>query len=79
MSELPKRVLSTLLITGAQSPDKALSSLDLANKLGVGEALSWAALEELGRGGYVNSTPRDGVQRFYLSATGIIAASSTYS
>lgn len=79
MSEIPKRVLSTLLITGAQSPEKAMSSVDLASKLGLEKASLEAEIEELRRGGYVIPSLRNGVRHVYLSVTGIIAASSIYS
>ena len=35
MGEISKRVLSALLILGAQSPEKAMEGADLANKLGL--------------------------------------------
>ena len=79
MDETPKRVLSTLMIMGSQSPEKAISSADLAEKLGIEKPALEADIEELGRVGYVKSFLRDGVSHVYLSMTGIIVASSTYS
>jgi hypothetical protein len=79
MGEMSKRVLSTLLISGAQLPEKAIGSADLATMLGIEESSLEAEIEELVRGGYVVSSQRNGVPNVYLTTTGIIAASSTYS
>jgi DNA-binding IscR family transcriptional regulator len=79
MDETPKRVLSTLMIVGSQSPEKAISSIDLAGKLGIEKPYLEVEIEELGRGGYLKTFLRDGVSHVYLSMAGIIVASSTYS
>jgi DNA-binding IscR family transcriptional regulator len=79
MDETPKRVLSTLMIMGSQSPERAISSADLAGKLGIEKPSLEAEIESLGHVGYIKSFLRDGVSHVYLSAAGIIVASSTYS
>lgn len=79
MGEMSKAVLSALLISGAQLPEKAMGSADLASKLGVEISSLEAEIEELVRGGYVVSLQRNGVPNVYLSPAGIITASSTYS
>ena len=79
MGEAPKRVLSILLITGAQSPERAISITDLAGKLGIDRSSLDTEIEELRRGGYLKSFVRDGISHVYLSMTGVITASSTYS
>ncbi len=79
MDETPKRVLSTLMIVGAQSPERAISSSELACKLGIKKPSLEVEIEALGRGGYLKSFLRDGASHVYLSVAGIIVASSTYS
>ena len=79
MDETPKRILSTLMIMGAQSPERAIDSTDLAGKLDMEKPSLEAEMAELGRGGYLKSFFRDGVSHVYLSMAGIIVASSTYS
>jgi DNA-binding IscR family transcriptional regulator len=79
MDETPKRVLSTLMIMGAQSPERAISSIDLAGRLGIEKSSLEAEMEELRRGGYLKSFLREGASHVYLSGDGIIVASSTYS
>jgi DNA-binding IscR family transcriptional regulator len=79
MDETPRRVLPILMILGAQSPESAVSSTELAQKLGVEKPSLEAEMEELGRGGYLKSFLRDGTPHFYLSSAGVIVASSAYS
>ena len=79
MNDMPRRVLSTLLISGAQSPERAVSSDDLAVQFGFEKAKLQSEIEALGRGGYVQSVIRDDVRLVYLSLTGVLAASSIYS
>jgi DNA-binding GntR family transcriptional regulator len=79
MSEFPKRVLSLLLVTGAQSPDRAMSIDELAGKLGVGRSVIESELKSLVDAGYVKIIGESGTSAVYLTPTGIITASSTYS
>jgi len=79
MSESPKVLLSTLMVLGAQSPEKALSVDELATKLGKGVNELEAELEGLAKGGYAALTRQDGKLKVYLTGTGVITASSAYS
>lgn len=79
MSENPKIILSALMVMGAQSPDKAMSSDDLAVKLGMDRDVVEAELRVLVNAGYAQVAEGTGALRIYLTGTGIITASSTYS
>jgi len=79
MSENTKRLLSTLLVLGAQSPERALSSKDLADKLGIDVLSVEAELKRLVEAGYAQAVAHEGVTKIYLTGTGVITASSTYS
>jgi len=76
MSESAKRLLSMLMVMGAQAPEKALSAAELALKLGAGRPSVDSDLRQLMGSGFVATSEGRG---FYLTATGVIAASSTYS
>jgi predicted ArsR family transcriptional regulator len=81
MSELPKRILSTLMVLGAQTPDKAMSAEEVAAKLGIGSREAAQEIMALVEKGYASvieggAPPK---MRVYLTGTGIITASSTYS
>jgi DNA-binding IclR family transcriptional regulator len=79
LSESSKRLLSLLMVLGAQSPEKALTSEELAAKLGVGASDVEAELKRLVEGGYAETTAQSGTPKVYLTGTGVITASSTYS
>jgi DNA-binding IclR family transcriptional regulator len=79
MSELDKKIISTLMVMGAQSEDKALTAEDLASKLGEPRSEVEFELKSLTEAGYVQTSDGDGPSRVYLTGTGIITASSTYS
>lgn len=79
MSESSKRLLSLLMVLGAQSPEKALTKEELAAKLGVGVSEVEAELQRLVEGGYAETTGQPGSPKIYLTGTGVITASSTYS
>jgi DNA-binding transcriptional ArsR family regulator len=79
MSEGPKLLLSTLMVLGAQSPEKALPIDELATKLGMGVPELQAELDRLTKAGYVVTTRQEGRSRVYLTGTGVITASSAYS
>jgi biotin operon repressor len=79
MSENSKRLLSTLMVLGAQSPERALSSEELAEKLGAERPAVEAEMNLLVEGGYAKAANKSGVKRIYLTGMGIITASSTYS
>jgi predicted transcriptional regulator len=76
MSESAKRLLSMLMVMGAQTPERALSAPELALKLGEDLAKVDSDLRQLMSSGFV-ATPEGRV--FYLTGIGVIAASSTYS
>jgi Fic family protein len=67
------------MVLGAQSPENALASEELAAKLGAGLADVEAELKRLVEGGYAATTRQSGTQKVYLTGTGVITASSTYS
>lgn len=79
MSEEPKKLLSAMLVLGAQSPEKAMSIEELASKLAEEEEMVEAEVGALVRAGYAKMAEGSAGRRFYLSGTGIITASSTYS
>lgn len=79
MSEGPRVLLSTLMVLGAQSAERALTTDDLAAKLGVGVPELQAELDRLTKTGYVVTTRREGRVWVYLTGTGVITASSVYS
>lgn len=79
MSESLKRILSSLMVMGAQSPDRAMSTDDLAGKLGMERNAVVSGLKSLIDAGYAKLIDESGPSAVYLTATGIITASSTYS
>jgi len=79
MSESTKQLLSTLMVLGAQSPERGLTIPDLAAKLRVGVREVEAELRHLLDAGYAEDVILSGTRRVYLTGTGIITASSTYS
>jgi DNA-binding IclR family transcriptional regulator len=79
MSEFPMRVLSALLVLGANTPEKALSVEELAAKLGAEKSTVEAELRTLVDAGYARYDQAAGIRRVCLTGTGIITASSTYS
>jgi DNA-binding IscR family transcriptional regulator len=78
-SETGKRVLSALLIVGAQSRDQAEPTARLAVRLEVDVDGLEKSLGELQKKGYVVMFEKDGSVRVYLTSIGIVTASSTYS
>ncbi len=79
MSETGKKVLSALLIVGAQSRDQAEPIARLAARLEVGAKSLEGDLLDLQGKGYVVLFEKGGTPMVYLSSTGIVTASSTYS
>jgi len=79
LSELPKRILALLMVGGAQSPDKAVTIEELGTKLSAPPEAVSTELNELIVAGYVQLIMGEGQARAYLTGTGIITASSTYS
>jgi hypothetical protein len=79
MSESSKRLLSALMVLGAQSPERALSIDELAARLAMGARDVESELEKLAEAGYAGAVQQAGTLKFYLTGTGIITASSTYS
>jgi predicted transcriptional regulator len=79
MSESPKRVLSALLVMGAQSPETAMKIDNLAEKLGVDRGAIESELNSLISAGYAKLADEPASGGVYLTGTGIITASSTYS
>jgi hypothetical protein len=79
MSEIGKAVLSTLLIVGAQSPEKAEPTSRLATRLGIDVGMLEGEINGLRGKGYVATTLIEGKMAAYLTPTGIVTASSTYS
>jgi predicted ArsR family transcriptional regulator len=79
MSESSKRLLSALMVLGAQSPDRALTIDELAGRLGIGVQEVEAELKRLTEAGYARTDRLAGTMKVYLTGTGIITASSTYS
>jgi DNA-binding Lrp family transcriptional regulator len=79
MSELSKRVLSILMVTGAQSREKAIPIGDLAEKLQVPPDTVAAEVNELVVGNYAEVIGGTETPRVYLTGNGVITASSTYS
>ena len=72
-------LLSTLMVLGAQSPEKALAVDELASKLGMETPDLQAELDRVTKGGYAVMVRQEGKVKVYLTATGIITASSAYS
>jgi DNA-binding IscR family transcriptional regulator len=79
MSDSSKQLLSALMVLGAQSPERALAVEDLAVKLGLELSQVEAELAHLLDAGYADTTVKSGARMVYLTGTGIITASSTYS
>ncbi len=79
MSEGAKVLLSTLMVLGAQSPQKALPIDELASKLGMGLPELQKELDRLTKAGYAVTTRQEGRVKVYLTGTGVITASSAYS
>ncbi|HXW95075.1 MAG TPA: hypothetical protein VEJ19_05155 [Nitrososphaerales archaeon] len=79
MSEGPRLLLSTLMVLGAQSPEKALPVDELAVKLGMGVPELLSELDRLTKAGYAVTAKKEGRVRVYLTGTGVITASSAYS
>jgi DNA-binding IclR family transcriptional regulator len=79
MNESSKRLLSALMVLGAQSPERALSVDELAGRLGVGAPEVESELKQLVEAGYARTVRQAGTSKVYLTGTGIITASSTYS
>jgi len=79
MSEGPKVLLSTLMVLGAQSPEKAIPIDELAMKLGMAVPKLQVELDRLTGAGYAVTTRQEGRVKVYLTGTGVITASSAYS
>lgn len=79
MSELSKRVLSLLMVAGAQSAERAMPIEDLATKLNVPLAEIAIEVDGLVGGNYARVVGGGGIPAVYLTGTGVITASSTYS
>jgi DNA-binding GntR family transcriptional regulator len=79
MSESSKKILSMLMVTGAQAPEKALGAEELAHKLGVDPWTVRSELRRLVETGYVAASGKAGAETFYLTGIGVITASSAYS
>ena len=79
MSESSKRLLAALMVLGAQSPERALTVDELAGRLGEGTQQVESGLKQLAEAGYAMLVQRSGTTKVYLTGTGIITASSTYS
>ena len=78
MSDLSKRVLSALMVLGAQAPEKAMTLEELSARLGLKLEETQSEVLGLVRAGYAKEEAGPG-SRVYLTGTGIITASSTYS
>lgn len=79
MNELAKRVLSTLMVSGAQSRERALAIEEIAAKVQVPPETVVTEVNELVVDSYAEVVVVDGVPRVHLTGTGVITASSTYS
>jgi DNA-binding MarR family transcriptional regulator len=79
MSDSSKRLLSTLMVLGAQSPERALALEELAGRMGIGSQEVESELKQLVDAGYARVVRQPGTSKVYLTGTGIITASSTYS
>ena len=79
MSESSKRLLSTLMVLGAQSPERAIAISELAGRLGLMPREVESELKPLVEAGYARMAGHQGEGKIYLTGTGIITASSTYS
>jgi len=79
MSESSKRLLSALMVLGAQSPERAIAIDELAARMGLRAQEIESGLKQLVDAGYARMVREPGNSRVYLTGTGIITASSTYS
>lgn len=79
MTETSKQILSALLVFGAQSPSRAVGISELALRFGMEAGAVKAELRVLAKAGYVGLIPEEDTDLVYLTGTGIITASSTYS
>jgi predicted transcriptional regulator len=79
MSEYPMKILSALLVLGANNSEKAMSTEEVAEKLGIERSIVEAELKTLVDAGYARVEKRGNGLRVCLTGTGIITASSTYS
>ncbi|HVP24291.1 MAG TPA: hypothetical protein VMS77_10320 [Conexivisphaerales archaeon] len=79
MSKDGKLILSALLIVGAQSRDQAEPLDRLAVRIGIGSDSLARDLVDLQEKGYVVLYEKEGMMGAYLTSTGIVTASSTYS
>jgi predicted transcriptional regulator len=67
------------MVLGAQTPERAMTLEDLVTKLGIDRTTAQKEVDGLISAGYAQSRWESGTSRFYLTGTGIITASSTYS
>jgi hypothetical protein len=79
MNELSKRALSTLMVAGAQSVEKAMTVEDLAAKLNSPPAEVAVEVDGLVGANYARVVGGGRNPFVYLTGTGVITASSTYS
>ena len=79
MSEIGKKILSLLMVSGAQVPTKGLTMEEVSAKISVPPALVAVEVNEMVVDGYVQLAMDEGQARVYLTGTGVITASSTYS
>jgi predicted transcriptional regulator len=79
LSDLRRRILSALMVRGAQSSASAMGVDDLGAELGVARTIIETELKEMVSGGYAALIEGQGGAKVYLTGTGIITASSTYS
>ena len=79
MSEIGKKILSLLMVSGAQVPTKGLTMEEVSAKINVPPALVAVEVNEMVVDGYVQLAMDGGQARVYLTGTGVITASSTYS
>ena len=79
MSEFRKSLLSALMVRGAQSEASAVDSKDLASELGLAPGTIEAELKDLIKAGYAQRVQGDQELKVFLTGTGVITASSTYS
>ena len=79
MGEITKRILSLLMVSGAQNEARALTMEELGAKINVPTGLVATEVNEMVADGYVQLIVSEGQPRVYLTGTGVITASSTYS
>lgn len=79
MSEITKKILSLLMVTGAHAPERGLTMEEVGAKINVPPALVANEVNEMVADGYVQIVMSEGQPRVYLTGTGVITASSTYS